>query len=203
MAKNNILFNKKGIEWYHLLILLIMIMLVFFVPFKEDPLVLADFKWTFLDQQGNVVDPEGKTILGGFGTTTDASKLRIGYSVGTILLAQTPFGMESSAGQGTAYSVSISFPKSDVLVTHKSDCTGSKIDGVSLDVDSQTFNLFEDQKRFLTTGLIISPNQYPNCDWTWISGTRKETIYDFYFAQYFEKKEVLLPAQPFSVATLT
>lgn len=198
----NILFNKKGIEWYHIIIGLVLIGLIFFVPFKTDTLVLDDFSWTFLDKDGNDVSPIGKTIRGGFGTTSDPQKLEVGYTTGTTLLAQTPYGPESAFGTGTAYSVLLSFPKSEILVTHKSNCAGSKSDGVSLEISGQKIALFEEQKKILTNEIIISPNEHANCDWVWISGKRKETFWDFYLSKYLKKKSVLIPAQPFSIEPL-
>lgn len=198
----NILFNKQGLEWYHLAIIIAIAVLVFYIPFKEDLLKLEDFTWSFLDASGKEINPEGTTIRGGFGTTSDTKKLVIGYTVGTVLLAQPPYGIDSVHGSGTARDLLIRFPKSNIIVTHKSDCSGPTIDGVSITAGDISYNLLEDQKMYLTNQIIISPNKFPNCDWVWISGNRKETLWDFYAGQYFKKKEVLIPAQPFSVVGL-
>ena len=178
-----ILFNQRGIEYYHVLIILAIIIGVFFVPYKTDTLDYKDFRWIFIDSTGKRVD--SLTTEGGFGITTIPARLAVGSTLGTNLLAVLP----------EEYNLYIEFPKSEITLTHKTNCES---DGVLIKANNKVYKLENKGITITASSLIIEPFNTSECDWVWFRGNRKQSLYDFLKDEY-STKVYMLPAEPFAV----
>jgi len=185
MAKP-ILFNQKGIEYYHILIAAAIIIGVFFVPYKTDNLEYKDFRWIFIDRiTGERVD--NPNIEGGFGITTIPARLAVGDTLGTNLLAALP----------EEYNLYIEFPKSEITLTHKTNCES---DGVLIKTNNKVYKLLNKGVTITASSFVVEPVNTSNCDWVWVKGNRKQSIYEV-LKDMYSTKVYMIPAEPFSVTT--
>ena len=180
-----ILFNGKGIEYYHILIVMAIIIGVFFVPYKTDNLDYKDFRWIFIDDAGKRVD--NPNIEGGFGITTIPARLVVGSTLGTNLLAALP----------DDYNLYIEFPKSEITLTHKANCES---DGVLIKANNKVYKLLNKGITITASSFVVEPLETPDCDWVWVQGHRKQSFYDALMEKY-STKVYMIPAEPFSVTT--
>jgi len=180
-----VLFNQRGIEYYHVLIAAAIIIGVFFVPYKTDVLDYKDFRWIFIDSTGKRVD--NLNIEGGFGITTIPERLAVGSTLGTNLLATLP----------EEYSLYIEFPKSEITLTHKANCES---DGVLIKSNNKVYKLLNKGITITASSFVVEPLETSTCDWVWVKGNRKQSLYDFLKDKY-STKVYMVPAEPFSVTT--
>lgn len=203
LAKQHWLTNKKGLDWWHILIIIGIIASIFLIPFREKALTVYDVNWYFIDRDGTILDPTTTEASGGFGVTTNPAKLEIANLVGTNMMVHPPYGPASVHEGGPAYAVVLEFPKSKITLIHQSDCSDfPENDGVSVISEDVKFNLYMEGKEIVTDSVIIGPNAKPDCDWVWVSGFRQISLGQWLYDSYFRQRKVLLPAQPFSVIKL-
>lgn len=194
------LINKKGIDWWHILIVIGIIAGIFLIPFREEALSIYDVNWYFIDREGQIIDPLESTALGGFGVTEQTHKLVIANIVGTTIMAHPPYGDGSVHGDGNAHSIVLEMPKSKVSLIHQSDCgQAASNDGVDVIVDDARTTLMMSGKEYLTDKIIIGPRTEPNCDWVWVSGFRQISLGEHLYKSFLEQKTALVPAGPFAV----
>lgn len=179
----NKLFNGKGIEMYHILIVIAIIAL--FIPFKTVNLNYKDFRWIFLDETGKRVD--NLNVEGGFGITTIPERLAVGRTLGTNLLAVLP----------EEYNIYIEFPESEIILTHKTDCES---DGVIIKSNNKVYKLENKGIIITTSSLIIESGETSECDWVWFKGERKQSLYNSFMENY-RTKVYTIPAEPFAITS--
>ena len=179
------IFNKK-IELWHLLIVFGIITAVFLIPFRVDNLDFKDFRWIFLDAEtGERVDD--LNIEGGFGETSIPERLEVGETLGTNLLAVLP----------EEYNMYIEFPKSEITLTHNSNCES---DGVLIKSNNKVYKLENKGITIVTSSLVINHFNDTACDWVYFKGHRKQSLYDTFMSKY-RTKVFMIPAQPFAITS--
>ena len=179
------LFNGKKIEWWHILIVFALIA-VFLIPFRVDKLDFKDFRWILLDREtGERVDD--LNIEGGFGITTIPERLAVGDTLGTNLLAVLP----------EEYNLYIEFPKSEITLTHNSDCES---DGVIIKANNKVYKLENKGITITASSLVIEPFNTSNCDWVWFKGHRKQSLYNTFMSRY-KTNVYMIPAEPFAITS--
>jgi len=178
------ILNKK-IEFWHLLIVFGIITAVFLIPFRVDNLDFKDFRWIFLDSSGERVD--NLNIEGGFGVTSIPERIEIGDTLGTNLLAVLP----------EEYNIYIEFPKSEITLTHNSNCES---DGVLIVTNNKVYKLENKGITITTSSLVINHFNDTACDWVWFKGHRKQSLYDIFMSRY-KTNVYMIPAQPFAITS--
>jgi hypothetical protein len=198
--KKHWLINKKGIDWWHILIAIGILAGVFLIPFKEKTLTVYDVNWYFIDRQGNIIDPTQVEAYGGFGVTTQPQRLEIANIVGTNMLIHPPYGPASVHETGNAYAIVLELPKSKITLIHQSSCAESmENDGVRVTIEDAEFDLYMQGKEIITDKIIVSPKAKPDCDWVWISGFKQISLGEWLYYNYIKPRQVIVPAGPFAV----